>query len=408
PDPSQPGAAKASAAKDSDKPKGTLLTLWHTGNVHGEREDCGCPKRPLGGLARKATLIQEASKDPKALHRPDGALIVDAGDLLFKHARVGKMQGNPRKVALIEAEAIVDAFNIIGCHGFAVGAYDLAMGAEALDALHARAKFPWISANLHRKGQPKLMFKPFVKTEWAGLKVVLVGITNGQDSDPLEALGFSIDDPVKALQAQSKAIRAAKPDVVVLLSNLGVAKTQTMLDALDKSPGSFPIHTAVLSNTGRMTFKPVWHNNTFMVEAGSRGKYLGRLDLHVVEDKVVFEPEDNTQSRMVRDYMNSYRSLHNARRNLHKTQQKQERTAKVERMARSVIYSTSRLEKIEHNLPAQLELDTAHTEESPSWIRAELLPVDITLKEDPAVRRVLDKHIARAKPLGGGKHAPPH
>lgn len=36
---------------------GTMMTFWYTGNVHGEREDCGCPKRPLGGLGRKATMI---------------------------------------------------------------------------------------------------------------------------------------------------------------------------------------------------------------------------------------------------------------------------------------------------------------------------------------------------------------
>ncbi|MBH24919.1 MAG: hypothetical protein CMH57_10790 [Myxococcales bacterium] len=392
-----PPTARSGVSRD----KGTLLTIWHTSNVHGEREDCGCPKRPLGGLARKATVIAEAPRDKKEVNRPDAALIVDAGNLLFKSPRVGDQKDNARKVSIIEAEAIIDAFNLIGCHGFAVGQYDLAMGHEALSALHARAKFPWLSANLRRAGTRGLLFKPFVTTSAAGMKIALVGLTQpGMSGDALKELGFEIDDPAAALKKQAGAIKAARPDLVVLLSNLGIRDTQKVLDQLG---GAFPVHTAIVSGTGRMTFKPVWHESTFMIESGSRGKYLGRADLHVLNGSVAFAPTEDGQSKLVRDYMNTYRSLHNARRNLHKTRRAQSSDDKVKRMARSLTYSASRLQKIEAELPAQIDLKGAGDEGAASWLNPELVPLDIDIKEEPRVRQALDKHIARAKPLGGGK-----
>ena len=54
------------------------VSLIVTTNVHGEVDPCGWPKKPLGGLARKATIIdelKEGGKDP---------IILDAGNLFFK------------------------------------------------------------------------------------------------------------------------------------------------------------------------------------------------------------------------------------------------------------------------------------------------------------------------------------
>ena len=49
-----------------------------TANVHNETDPCGWKKKPLGGLARKATIIDNL--------RSEGfdVLILDAGNLLFK------------------------------------------------------------------------------------------------------------------------------------------------------------------------------------------------------------------------------------------------------------------------------------------------------------------------------------
>ena len=59
------------------------IRIVSTANVHGETDPCGWKKRPLGGLARKATVIDEL--------RSEGfdVIILDAGNLLFKKDVIG-------------------------------------------------------------------------------------------------------------------------------------------------------------------------------------------------------------------------------------------------------------------------------------------------------------------------------
>ena len=52
------------------------VSLVVTSNVFAEYYDCGCPKAPLGGLARKAFFFKNmmSERDP---------LLVDAGNTFF-------------------------------------------------------------------------------------------------------------------------------------------------------------------------------------------------------------------------------------------------------------------------------------------------------------------------------------
>src|SRR4029079_15250117 len=58
-------------------PRGKQITLLYTSNGDGDYEQCGCPVPPLGGLARRATVIARARADA------DAALVLDAGDLFL-------------------------------------------------------------------------------------------------------------------------------------------------------------------------------------------------------------------------------------------------------------------------------------------------------------------------------------
>ena len=67
------------------------IRIATTANVHGETDPCGWKKRPLGGLARKATIIDEM--------RSEGfdVIILDAVNLLFKKENLGP--GTPKEIA---------------------------------------------------------------------------------------------------------------------------------------------------------------------------------------------------------------------------------------------------------------------------------------------------------------------
>ena len=54
------------------------IKLILTANVNGETDPCGWKKMPMGGLARKSTIINDIRQDGYTV------LIADAGNLFFK------------------------------------------------------------------------------------------------------------------------------------------------------------------------------------------------------------------------------------------------------------------------------------------------------------------------------------
>src|SRR5438128_1201201 len=57
--------------------RGKQITLVYSSNGDGDYEQCGCPVHPLGGVTRRATVIDRARADA------DAALVLDAGDLFL-------------------------------------------------------------------------------------------------------------------------------------------------------------------------------------------------------------------------------------------------------------------------------------------------------------------------------------
>ena len=88
------------------------LQIIATTNNNGEIEPCGWKKKPLGGLARKATII-DGKKE-----QFENILILDAGNLFFKKSNLTETEKDALKV---NAQIIRDSYNIIGCNAFNIG-----------------------------------------------------------------------------------------------------------------------------------------------------------------------------------------------------------------------------------------------------------------------------------------------
>ena len=80
------------------------IVILSSANVHGEIEPCGWKKKPLGGLARKATIIDNVKSEG---YNP---IIVDAGNLFFKSNK--PVVGLNSEINKINANVIVESFNI--------------------------------------------------------------------------------------------------------------------------------------------------------------------------------------------------------------------------------------------------------------------------------------------------------
>ena len=95
-----------------------------TTNVNGETDPCGWKKKPLGGLARKATIVDELVSSNNEV------AIVDAGNLFFKKDQLSP--GVTTEIASVTADIILNAFNEIGCDAFSPGSQDFALGLDFL------------------------------------------------------------------------------------------------------------------------------------------------------------------------------------------------------------------------------------------------------------------------------------
>src|SRR5690348_4439749 len=63
---------QAAPAPASAPPRGKQIALLYSSNLGGDYEQCGCPVHPLGGVARRATVIDRARDEA------DAVLVLDA------------------------------------------------------------------------------------------------------------------------------------------------------------------------------------------------------------------------------------------------------------------------------------------------------------------------------------------
>lgn len=246
------------------------VRLLFTGDVMGDFEPCDCKDQPLGGLAQRAFVIGE--------HRgqPVPALVLDAGNLLFRNAiALGADAEMYRKVAAL---LLMDAYTLIGFDAVNVGARDLVFGLEYLQRLEQRIDFPLLSTNLMNPetGRPVLTSSLTVNRD--GTQVVILGVLPGG----LEGAGYVTTDPVEAVAAAAERAREDGAELVVLLSTLGQDDEKVLARKV-------PELDLILGCGDRTrTDPPPLVKGVPLVHPGTRGKYVVEVGYH---------PEESVRTR---------------------------------------------------------------------------------------------------------------
>ena len=127
------------APADLPRPDLRLLVLT---DLDGYLEPCGCTSRPLGGIDRLAARLAEV--------RADGVptVLVSAGNVFFHGVPEGEEAERSRAQELWRAETVTDVLGRLELAAAAPGPHDFAFGAEAFEALAARAPFPLLAAGI--------------------------------------------------------------------------------------------------------------------------------------------------------------------------------------------------------------------------------------------------------------------
>jgi sulfur-oxidizing protein SoxB len=119
-----------------------------------------------------------------------------------------------------------------------------------------------------------------------GVRVAVVGqaypfsllTTERREINPGWRMGYRED----ALQEEVRRVRSQEgAEVVILLSHMGYPQDKVFAERLEG------VDVIVGGHTHDILWKPVRIGNTLIVQAGSHGKFLGRLDLEVRGGKVV-------------------------------------------------------------------------------------------------------------------------
>lgn len=263
--------------------EGHIFTLHVGGNNHGETEDCGCKANPLGGLARRARMM-ELSLDPThadavkwwgETKRGEATLVaVDAGDFFYKNPTLAKAAESTQAQAKYDALTAAMALKQMPIDVFLAGELDLVFGTENFTELMETSGKKFISANLMKDSKPWL--EPTFTFERNGQKVGVIGLTRQKSrlSDFWSERGLEVKDPVESYKAAWPSLAGA--NLKILLSNLGHDETRAMLEGLEASERP---HVVVLSGSNRLTQRPEWVGDTALVEALSQGKYALRADI---------------------------------------------------------------------------------------------------------------------------------
>ena len=378
----------AAPATPASPQRGKHIALLYSSNQLADYEPCGCPVHPLGGVARRATLIDRAAAEA------DAVVSVDAGNLFLPlPARVrGAPAGAPGEVER-RGRMLAAAFGRTGLAAFLPGERDLALGLPLLRRLARAGGLPIVATNLKgRDGKPLFAVDRLIPA--AGVTIGIAGVTappTPEDRQAWRAAGIDAGDPAAALRDAAASLRARGAQLVVALVHVGErADVRKLLDA---APG---VDWAVVGH-GNMRFDtPEEAGGARLLQGLGNGKELGRLDLHVVGGGVRFA-DGGERAQLETILADHRRQLADYDRRLAETDPSRVRDFFVSRRA-AIEKAIATEEALLARLPTAV---------SGSWFENRLLPLDAATPDQTGVALLVDaynresvRRAAAGKPVG--------
>ncbi len=251
------------------------ITILHTTDLHGRMVNV-LPESeetpPESGLLRLATLIaHERAARPRAL-------LVDCGDTF---------QGSPESLAT-KGQVILDAIRYLRYDAWVMGNHEFDFGLAQAAAWQAAmpASCAILGANLHsRPGAPVPVLprvQPFVIREVDGVRIALVGLTTpGIPSWLLpDYLGdLLVTRSLDELRNILPAVRAARPDVLILLAHQGIRPERDNASEVTAIAREVPEFDIILGGHTHEAIPSMDLGGVLFSQAGCHGAFLGVVEL---------------------------------------------------------------------------------------------------------------------------------
>jgi len=263
------------------------ITVIHTNDLHGHvlpTRVSGWTDR-TGGYAVFVSWLEGVRRENAEKDIP--TLVLDAGDIFM-----GTVEGN-----LTRGEAVVRLMNRAGYDAAAVGNHEFDYGFFNFFQLTRQADFPFLSANIFRRetDRPPEFIRPYLVREYDGLKVGIIGVTVAETPE-VTATGnvgrIFFRDPEESIRPYIRLLRGEEVDLLIVLSHLGLEEDRKLAEAVGG------IDLIIGGHSHDLLAKPIraGPRPTLIVQAGSYGRFAGRLDLEV----------DTAEKRIVRHRENIF------------------------------------------------------------------------------------------------------
>ena len=216
---------------------------------------------PMGGYACLKTAI-----DRERARSKGAVFVADGGDTF---------QGSG-PAAWSKGEVVLAPFNALGADVCVPGNWEVVYGPERFIELMHEVKCRVTAYNFHDVRTGARLFAPSVTLENHGVRVVFVGITDPtttQRQPPDEVKGLD-STRMAGLRGYVKSLREKEhADLVVAVDHTGLTVSRQLAREI-------PEFDIILSgHTHERTTKPIMEGKVVIVEPGSMGSFLGRLDV---------------------------------------------------------------------------------------------------------------------------------
>ncbi len=243
--------------------------LFLSGEQFGYLEPCGCSLTQSGGLARRARL--------EAILREKGWPVagLDLGGTLKRSRRQDQ----------VKFDAILTGLKEIGYKAVGAGAAELHLPPDYLLGQFSEGEgIPLggllVSANVTLFETPDLgVPQRFRVFELGGKKIGVTSVLGKKWAEEVAPAGvqtnITVRDPIEALEAVLPTLTAETPDLMVLLAHGSTDEAKAWA-------AKFPQFQVVLTTGGPEdpSEKPTLIGDTWLLEAGHKGKYIGVLGFY--------------------------------------------------------------------------------------------------------------------------------
>lgn len=219
----------------------------------------------VGGYSRIAALTKRIRAEN------EHTLFFDGGDTFH----------GTHPVVDTEGEALIPVLNKMSLSAM-VGHWDFAYGPKQLKNILSKLHYPMLGINVYND-DGTLFLKPTVTLQVAHLKIGVIGICSNIIDKTMPqhfSKGLKITNGIEELPTYITQLKAENADLIILLSHNGLPQD---VETLKRVGG---IDVCLSAHTHNRLYKPIYVNDTIVIQCGCHGSFLGHLKIEVENKRI--------------------------------------------------------------------------------------------------------------------------